>query len=291
MIELKLTYGLDINGRLIHVNDVVKGKDCLCTCPECGAQLIAKKGEKNQHHFAHVNGADCTGARMTALHRLAQQIIKDQKSVRLPRYEGMYAPAIESKVITFDDVILEKTIQSEYINRRPDCVGIKCDKYDHIHEIWIEIKVTHGIDPSKMQDVIANDITCIEIDLSDLLETNYTQDDIFELVITKPDKIRWINSPILDRNDQQYKNKKEATETERLQKSREIQAYIDEQQELEIKKRQELEIETQATRARSNNQIEPSQIIVAPQDVYHRLSDKEYFEAWEELNKRFNSIP
>ena len=48
MAELKLTYGVDMNGRLIHVNNVVKGKDCLCTCPECGAQLIAKKGEKNR---------------------------------------------------------------------------------------------------------------------------------------------------------------------------------------------------------------------------------------------------
>lgn len=280
MAELKLTYGVDMNGRLIHVNDVVKGKDCLCKCPKCGAQLIAKQGAKKIWHFAHAGDYNCKEARMTALHLLAQEIIKERKSVRIPRYEGMYAPAIESRVITFDDVKLEKTYYSKDIIRRPDCIGIKCDKHGNNREIWIEIKVTHEIDQLKMQDIKNQNITCIEIDLSELLETNFTADNIYELLIIKPDKIKWINSPILDKKDQQYKKQKETENLEKVQKSQEIQAYIDRQQKSE-KRRKELETERQVTIAQN----------VAPDALYRPLSDEEYFDAWKQLTEKYNSIP
>ena len=275
MANLKLTYGINVDGQLVHVNSVARGQACQCICPNCRADLIAKQGIEKTWHFAHTNGADCKNARMTALHILAQQIIKDRKSVRLPRYEGMYAPAFESMIITFDNVILEKTFQSEDINRRPDCVGIKCDKYGNTRKIWIEIKVTHGVDQLKMQDIRKKNISCIEIDLSDLLETNYTINDVYELVITKSDKIKWINSPIFDKKDLHYKKIKEAEATETSQRSREIQAYIDKQQGSEKQTRkQKLE-----------------EVIELEEDIYRPLSDKEYFEAWEELAKKFNSIP
>lgn len=198
MIELKLTYGLDINGRLIHVNDVVKGKDCLCTCPECGAQLIAKKGEKNQHHFAHVNGADCTGARMSALHKLAQQIIHDEKKIRTPKYQGDYTNKDEEDVV-FSEVRLEMQYNKDGVNRRPDCVGIIGDK-----QLWIEVKVTHGIDSAKLANIKANRISCIEIDLSSLLNKDYTEIDIRDVLFTDMgnDMRKWINNPELDTEDE-----------------------------------------------------------------------------------------
>ena len=103
MAELKLTYGKDSNGRLVHVNDVPSGLTCDCTCPECGALLIARKGKKNQHHFAHANGADCEGARMTALHMLAQQIIQEEKRIRKPWFKDYCED--KSKEIYFESVL------------------------------------------------------------------------------------------------------------------------------------------------------------------------------------------
>ena len=270
VLEHNLTYGVDSNGQLVHIDSVARGRNCQCTCPNCGEELIAKQGAKKIWHFAHAVDSNCKEARMTALHLLAQEIVKKRKSVRLPRYEGMYAPAIESRVITFDDVILEKTYHSEDINRRPDCIGIKCDKYGNNREIWIEIKVTHEIDQLKMQDIKKQNITCIEIDLSELLETNYTADNIYELLITKPDKIKWINSPILDKKDLEYKKKKESVEAANTQKSCEIQAYIDKQHNLEEQKRKQ-ELATEKT----------------SEDIYRPLGDKEYFEAWKELAEKF----
>ena len=122
MAELKLTYGKNQDGRLVHVDDVPSGLACDCTCPECGAQLIARKGEKRQNHFAHANGADCAGARMTALHMLAQQIIQEEKRIRKPWFKDYYEEA--SKLISFESVLLEQQFKTAEINRRPDCVGI-----------------------------------------------------------------------------------------------------------------------------------------------------------------------
>lgn len=198
MAELKLTYGLDIYGRLIHVNDVIKGKDCLCTCPECGAQLIAKKGEKNQHHFAHANGADCTGARMSALHKLAQQMIYDEKRIRAPKYQGDHIHFDEEDIV-FSEVKLEMQYQVDNVNRRPDCVGIIGDK-----QLWIEIKVTHGVDSAKLANIKDKRIPCIEIDLSSLLNKDYTEIDIRDVLFTdmENDMRKWLNNPELDTEDE-----------------------------------------------------------------------------------------
>ena len=122
MAELKLTYGKNQDGRLVHVDDVPSGLACDCTCPECGAQLIARKGEKRQNHFAHANGADCAGARMTALHMLAQQIIQDERKIRTPWFKDYNEDP--SKLICFESVLLEQRFKTAEINRRPDCVGI-----------------------------------------------------------------------------------------------------------------------------------------------------------------------
>lgn len=198
MAELKLTYGLDINGRLIHVNDVVKGKYCLCTCPECGAQLIAKKGEKNQHHFAHANGADCAGARMSALHKLAQQMIYDEKRIRTPKYQGDHIHFDEEDIV-FSEVKLEMQYQVDNVNRRPDCVGIIGDK-----QLWIEIKVTHGVDSTKLANIKANRISCVEIDLSSLLNKDYIEKDVHNILFTYvgDDMREWVNNPKLDVQDE-----------------------------------------------------------------------------------------
>lgn len=146
MAELKLTYGKDSNGRLVHVDDVLSGLACDCTCPGCGASLIARKGEKNQHHFAHANGADCSSARMTALHMLAQQIIQDERKIRTPWFKDYYEDP--SKLIFFESVLLEQRFKTAEINRRPDCVGI-IKKGDIEYKVWIEIKVKHAIDEEK----------------------------------------------------------------------------------------------------------------------------------------------
>ena len=76
-----LTYALNKEGDLVHINSVPNGNDCGCFCPHCKSKLCAKNGgtsEKMIHHFAHQSGADCIGAIESALHKMAKDVISRQ---------------------------------------------------------------------------------------------------------------------------------------------------------------------------------------------------------------------
>ena len=228
MAELKLTYGKDSNGRLVHVNDVPSGLACDCTCPGCGASLIARKGENNQHHFAHANGADCSGARMTALHMLAQQIIQNERKIRTPWFKDYYEDP--SKLICFESVLLEQRFKTAEINRRPDCVGI-IKKGDKQYEVWIEIKVKHAIDEEKKKDIIGLGAICMEIDISALLNNKYTEDSVRKALFDVYDNKEWINYPALfKKNEEEWRKSKEFEEYQqsKLQQEREaLEVLVD----------------------------------------------------------------
>ena len=215
MAELKLTYGKDSNGRLVHVDDVLNGLACDCTCPGCGASLIARKGEKNQHHFAHANGADCSGARMTALHMLAQQIIQEEKKIRKPWFKDYCED--KSKEIYFEFVSLEQSFKTTEINRRPDCVGI-IKNGDNQYEVWIEIKVKHAIDEEKKKDIERLEVICMEIDLSRLLTERYTEESVRKALFDVSDNKEWINYPQLFRKNEIAKKDQEQKEKEEEQR-------------------------------------------------------------------------
>ena len=222
MAELKLTYGLDSNERLVHVDDVPSGLACNCVCPECGAQLIARKGEKRQNHFAHANGADCVGARMTALHMLAQQIIQDERKIRTPWFKDYYEE--DSKLISFESVLLEQQFKTTEINRRPDCVGI-IKEGDKQYEVWIEIKVKHAIDEEKKKDIIRLGAICMEIDISALLNNKYTEDSVRKALFDVYDNKEWINNPELDENNEkEWRKSKEYEEYQQLKLQQEREA-------------------------------------------------------------------
>lgn len=52
-----LNYGVDVNNKLIAIEEANSGKTNLI-CPYCGRALIAKKGKIKEHHFAH-DGETC----------------------------------------------------------------------------------------------------------------------------------------------------------------------------------------------------------------------------------------
>lgn len=65
---------LNADGKSVYIDDVPNGKNCDCTCAECGGKLIAKnKGRIKVHHFAHEN--DSIRCSQTALHLLAKEIL------------------------------------------------------------------------------------------------------------------------------------------------------------------------------------------------------------------------
>lgn len=248
MHDEMLTYGLKegTTNKLLHIDsdEVPNGLDCGCVCPHCKHPLIARNGgSKRTHHFAHYKGAECGKARMTALHMLAQNIISRDKKVMLPNYQGEYYEE-ETKGIKFDEVKLEETYQvSEGKQLRPDCIGIKYDSSNKAHYLWVEIYVTHEVKEDKEKYIRASANACIEIDLSDMLDTDYSEESVMRRIQAEKDNRRWICCPKFEKIEAQRKLQAEQEEAERQRKEKE---YREHQQEIlnELRKEVTLWFET-----------------------------------------------
>lgn len=177
--QQKLTYALNKEGILVHVDSVPNGNGCGCICPCCKNELCAKnEGEERIHHFAHLGGADCSGGIESALHLMAKNILQEVKSVRLPAIENI----CESELLHFDEVDVE--VYDEGTSLRPDCIGRYGDKI-----IWIEFKRTHAVDKKKKGKIISKRIDCIEIDLNGC---DLTPEKVKNLLLNQKEKRIWI---------------------------------------------------------------------------------------------------
>lgn len=222
MPEPKLTYGLDpLTKRLIHIKDAKNGLACGCVCPECGDKLEAvNNGQKRTHHFRHSNGADCPYARMTALHMLAQQVLMEEKCVKLPAYKAQYYQHLAEKKY-FDTVELETRFQTSNYLLRPDCIG-----YYEECSIWVEIFVTHLVNEEKRKLIIENDITCVEFDFSDLKDTDYTVNDIKKRLLDE-NYCQWVNAPDYDKQNSQCEEDFLRQQSEYYQQEHKDRQYIE----------------------------------------------------------------
>lgn len=185
-VEPKLTYALDsISKRLISIEEVEKGVKCNCVCPKCQKALIAKKGAKKQHHFAHQQDSDCEGYYMTAMHLLAEQIIEENKCVMLPKYKS-----IDAQIISFKSIEKEQRIDRKDL--QPDIVGITAEG-----ERWaIEICYTHAVDDTKKKKIMEAGISCVEIDIS---QQRLDKDLLSDFLLKSAENREWINNPNYDK--------------------------------------------------------------------------------------------
>lgn len=215
-----LKYGLSKQtGALVSVEEVLRGLKCDCICPECKSTLIARQGKEKQWHFAHANNAECAGARMTALHLWAQQIIQEEKQILLPPYKGRYyKPSKQS--IQFEEVFLEQRIPVDDSYIQPDCIG-RITRNGQAHDLLIEILVTHEVDEQKKNDIKALNFACIEIDLSDLIDTDYTSEIIKERLLNKCNDRVWLNNPVFEKREREEQLKEEKRQQEYEQQQRE----------------------------------------------------------------------
>lgn len=158
----KLIYALK-DANIVSIADVPSGKKCGCVCPACGGELIAHKGQKRMHHFAHRSNEDCEYGYESSLHLAAKDILSRAKKMVIP---PVYVEFPQSgkpkelismeKEISIDDVELEKRFDDII----PDIVVYSGDKY-----FFIEIYVTHPIDDEKLKKLKEKKISTIEIDL------------------------------------------------------------------------------------------------------------------------------
>ena len=177
-----LTYAKDAEGNWKYINEVANGLACNCYCPHCMSKLIAinSKPETSSkaHHFAHVNGSDCIGSDELNLHKLAEEVLSEEKKIMLPLVQGESEP----KLLEFDSVAQES--QDQNTNLRPDCV---C--YYGVHKLWVEFKRTHEVDTNKTNKIREAKIDCIEIDIN---KCEFNKESVRHFLLEESEDRIWV---------------------------------------------------------------------------------------------------
>lgn len=183
----KLIYALK-DGNIVSIDEVQSGKECGCVCPACGDELIARKGEKRMHHFAHRSNEDCEYGYESSLHLAAKDILsRSEKMVIPPVYvefprSGKPKELIsKERKISIDDVELEKRFDDII----PDIVVDSGDEH-----FFIEIYVTHPIDDEKLKKLKEKKISTIEIDLSKI-KRDISVEELSDILLKSSDRKSW----------------------------------------------------------------------------------------------------
>ncbi len=215
------------NGKILYIDEVESGLNCNCVCPKCGNKLVAKKGEKKRHHFAHYQsdtiGEVCDFGAETALHLAAKEIIKNNNQILLPSLSSKidYLGVViikEEKEIPYDKVVEEE----QFNEIKPDIIV-----YNKAKRLIIEIAVTHFSDNNKIKKIKHYGISAIEIDLKGLLNKQIDRNGLIKEVLKNAKNRKWL-----------FNSKKEQFKKEYIDKHQdEINLKKDQEEKKRIKKR------------------------------------------------------
>ena len=164
----QLSYGRGADGRLLHVAEVPSGLACGCTCPGCGARLVARKGQEKVHHFAHHVTAACRAAWETTLHLLAKEALVASREILLPEVvaevrdlrEDLF-PATVFHFDTAEDEVVMAAGDGEGRTIIPDTLVRRGDRL-----LLVEFAVTHFCPPEKVAELRRRGLATVEVDLS-----------------------------------------------------------------------------------------------------------------------------
>ena len=186
-----LPFGLR-DGLLVSVNDVERGLQKNVVCPSCQIPLVARKGRRKIHHFAHHNGADCPTGLQTVLHMRAKDIIAEAKSIFVPEH-SIIIPARQS---AFNIIKSQKVMLSEvWLEKRLDRIIPDVLARTSGIELLIEIRVSHAVEESKLDLIKSMNLRAIEVNLSDFHAKGYNDDILRERLIEQHVCKKWLSSP------------------------------------------------------------------------------------------------
>jgi hypothetical protein len=197
-LKFKLPYGLK-DGNLVHISNVDKGLKCGCVCPACNHPLVARKGEKTVHHFAHHNSSECAKSVETALHLCAKEILERRRKIRLPKVEVEFNSYRDNWVISDEMVIEFDKVRLEYMMDK-----IVPDVFVYVkgRPLLIEITVTHQTEASKINKIMGLGLSCLELDLS-RIKREISLEELEEIVIERVEHKGWLHNE----RSSIYKNK------------------------------------------------------------------------------------
>lgn len=184
-------FGLNESNRLVHVTEVGRGLACQCRCVGCGEALIARQGEKREHHFAHASHkAPCESSYESLLHLYAKQLIADALGLVVPM-----TPAIASylQIKEMSESMLLHAIAPVYAevrtgNVRPDILLVTNEGV----QVAVEVAYSFFCDEIKRDEFEKLGLPAVEIDLSQFTPDHFDPAEVKQVVILSIEKKKWI---------------------------------------------------------------------------------------------------
>ena len=198
--RLNLVYAIK-DGAGISIEDADRGLKCGCVCPACGEPLVAKKGTKVMHHFAHHSGSNCEYGYETSLHLMAKAILSTAKTIVTPKVYVYFPNSTKEKQLCCDSraIPVDKVeLEQNYGNVVPDVVV-----YSGGRKFFLEIYVTHAVDREKISKLKTAGISTMEIDLSKVEQT-ISYEDLQRILLEDNEQKRWIYNSVADKKLRKY---------------------------------------------------------------------------------------
>src|SRR3990167_2303419 len=260
--KIKLPFGLNEKGVLIHIDDAENGKKCNLVCSSCKSSLVAvNKGRQKQHHFRHDVVIECEGGLESAIHLAAKQMIMEKKRIKLSEYivsesetdskgkkhtEEFAIVVRDGKNMLFDDVQEEK----ELYGMKADIIAEKGSI-----QLIIEIFYRHKVDDLKIEKIKKGNMSAIEIDLSDLSAEDVKDMETFWLCVNDPRRVRWLHN-VKDNESIHFELKTKLAEKIQQQEKKYQQEEIIKQKRVQKEKDQLVQALEELKIFRSNEHIE-----------------------------------
>jgi hypothetical protein len=189
------------DGRMLAPADVESGLACGCTCPGCGATLMAKKGTQMAWHFAHHSAKALVSCVESTIHAAAKQVLLEANWLKVPvKYvEAKGVPPYHYRCAKSVQLGFERIIRFERTDEevweegvRPDVVGYRGGK-----RMLIEMYFRHHVDEVKLAKLREKGLPALEIDLSDL-DVNDGFDAVRQRVLRDTFYKQWLVFPAED---------------------------------------------------------------------------------------------
>lgn len=157
------------NNKIIHINNLElreNGKRCGCICLKCGANLIARMGEKNIWHFAHEAKSPCdyglsASGGESPIHKYAKQIIYEERVLAMDK----------------NNIAKLKNVKIEYKENNTILDLFAINENDE--ELGIEIFYKHEVDQDKLSKLEKRYDNVLEIKIPSLAYDDFINDKTF----------------------------------------------------------------------------------------------------------------
>ena len=185
--QFNLIYALK-DGQITSIADVESGLRCGCTCPACGEPLVAKKGSKVMHHFAHHTRHNCEYGYESSLHLAAKDILSKARKMVIPSVQLQFPGSYKTELISQETEIPIHHVELEqwFGDIIPDIVVYSGKRY-----FFVEIFVTHPVDDGKLSKLKKANISTIEIDLSKL-DRMISPEELKDILLQGNESKKWI---------------------------------------------------------------------------------------------------